>query len=98
MFQPGIIVVGSKYVPEETGPSGRKIPAHWEYGKVHGQAVHWADASSKRQFGDKKNAPPSALKIVDVFRGMGARHANEVRADIMRRRRGEEFPWTRGNR
>ncbi len=99
LFQPDTIVVGSKRVEAFTGPDGRKIPAHWEYGKVERTITHWASEGDKREAGgDRANAKPFQLSTVYIFRGMGARHANEVRHDILRRRRGEERPWKRGVR
>ena len=99
MFHRDTIVVGSKHIEAHIGGDGRKIPAQWEHGKISDQAVHWRSAGAKRENnGVKESAAPRALSVVNVFRGMGCRHANEVRHDIIRRRAGEERPWKHGVR
>lgn len=81
-LMPGIVVVGAHQVK---GNAGRP---EWENGRVAEHTLHWANPEAKKRCGgDKSKAKPGDLRPVPVYRGMDARFANEVRHDVLRKRR-----------
>lgn len=91
-MRPGIVVVGSKRVKDLDPSSPTFGREGWEPGKVVDHVMHWTSGSAKKRCGgDFSQARPGDVVAVEVYRGLDARMANEIRADHRRLKDGKKI-------